>query len=161
VTSYSQKPKRLLPTRSLPHYKYLPGLGPHPIRHVEGHMYGQVEPEADYAHLLWSIDLFNEGFYWEAHEAFELLWKDLDNDNPYKWLLQSIILSAAATLKSEMGLDAPAIRLHKKAVNKMTAVIECDVEIASIIDVSKTAANVFRAAETRETPYVVVGSLRV
>ena len=131
------------------------------MRSVDGHMYGQAEPVADSAHLLWSIDLFNEGFYWETHEAFELLWKDLHNDNPYKWLLQAIILSAAATLKTEMGLEAPANRLHKKAVQKITAVMENDVEIATIIDVSETAANIIRAAETRETPYVVVVSARV
>jgi hypothetical protein len=118
-------------------------------------MYGQLEPEPNSDHLLWSIDLFNEGFYWEAHEAFELLWKGLPQ-GPYRWLLQAIILSAAAVLKSEMGFEAPSERLHNKACDKISAMLDSDVEFTSIIDVAVTAANILRAAETGDRPYVVV-----
>jgi uncharacterized protein len=156
VSKPSSKPFRLLPSRPLPSYRYLPGLAPHPIRDVGGHMYGQSEPNPNEEHLCWSIDLFNEGYYWEAHEAFELLWKSLPKVNPYRWLLQSIILSAAATLKSNMGLDEPAARLHKKALQKVSQVLGSDLEFVTIIDVSNTIANIIQAAETGATPYVVV-----
>ena len=119
-------------------------------------MYGQPEPELNEEHLCWSIDLFNEGFYWEAHEAFELLWKALPNLSPYRWLLQSIILSAAATLKLNMGLEAPAGRLHQKAVKKISQVLSSEVEFVTIIDDCATTTNIVQAAESGTTPYLVV-----
>src|SRR5262245_16702088 len=76
-------PPRYLPQRSLPPYSYVPGLAPHPTSNPQGHSYGMSEPkcqplnESSYdanAAYLYAIDLFNHGFYWEAHEAWEALW---------------------------------------------------------------------------------------
>jgi Domain of unknown function (DUF309) len=68
---------RWLPQNSLPPYAYLPGKKPHPVRDPTGHSY-HVEPipvaaEASLGSdaFLWGLDLFNHGYYWEAHEAWE------------------------------------------------------------------------------------------
>jgi hypothetical protein len=66
---------RWLPQKSLPPYAYLPGKNPHPVRDPTGHSY-HVEPipvAADASlgsdAFLWGLDLFNHGYYWEAHES--------------------------------------------------------------------------------------------
>ncbi len=77
---------RFLPERAFPPYTYVPGQAPHPIRDPAGHMHG-VEPEPAELHVedwwncteyLWGIDLFNHGYYWEAHEVWEGLWHPWD-----------------------------------------------------------------------------------
>jgi Domain of unknown function (DUF309) len=70
-------PPRWLPQKSLPPYAYLPGKNPHPVRDPAGHSY-HVKPIPVAAEVslssdafLWGLDLFNHGYYWEAHEAWE------------------------------------------------------------------------------------------
>src|SRR3989442_10005817 len=74
---------RYCPERPLPPYSYVPGLAPHPMSDPRGHSYGHTEAatqpleEASFrgnATYLYAIDLFNHGYYWEAHEAWEALW---------------------------------------------------------------------------------------
>ena len=69
----------------LPAYTYIPATNtPHPIRHPEGHSHGRkgrtpAALDADAWHenrnFLLAIDLFNCGYYWEAHEEWERLWR--------------------------------------------------------------------------------------
>jgi hypothetical protein len=71
---------RLLPEKSFPTYVYLPGKHPHPVRDPGGHSYRNepvtvaVEAALGSDVFRWGIDLFNHGYYWEAHEAWEPLW---------------------------------------------------------------------------------------
>ncbi len=75
------------PSRNRPPYSYVPGGPfPHPIREPSGHSYGHrteavppIEPDGwrDSPAYLRGIDLFNAGYYWEAHEAWEPLWHAL------------------------------------------------------------------------------------
>ncbi len=68
---------RWLIGRRLPSYAYLPGKNPHPVRDPAGHSY-KVEPPVpaeaslDSDIFLWGLDLFNHGYYWEAHEAWKV-----------------------------------------------------------------------------------------
>lgn len=75
VAIVSMPLSRWLPQKSFPPYAYLPGRNPHPVRNPTGHSYhvGPL-PVATEASLgsdafLWGVDLFNHGYYWEAHEA--------------------------------------------------------------------------------------------
>ena len=79
----SDPPPRLVPSRELPSYAYRPGL-PHPRNDPRGHSRGALRPAAprfeehrwgECEEYLWGIDLFNRGFHWEAHEAWEVLWR--------------------------------------------------------------------------------------
>lgn len=97
------------PDDPLPPYSYVPGgPWPHPIGSPAGHMAGERggaippiegndwEQSSDYR---WGIRLFNEGFYWEAHEAWEGLWHAHGRRGPTADVLKALIKLAAAGVK--------------------------------------------------------------
>lgn len=94
---------RFLPNRSFPGYAYLPGKGPHPVRDPEGHRYGVeldlVNASLDSEEFAWGQDLFNHGYYWEAHEAWEGLWQIAKRGSPLRAFLKGLILLSAAGVK--------------------------------------------------------------
>ena len=107
---------RWLPQKSFPPYAYLPGEKPHPVRDPTGHSY-HVEPIPVVAEallgsetFLWGLDLFNHGYYWEAHEAWEGLWQGADRDGPLRMLFKGLILLSAAGIKIREGKHAAAVR---------------------------------------------------
>lgn len=116
---------RFLPDEPFPAYAFTPGRDPHPVRDPRGHSHGAEvsrppapDPEKwrgsrDY---LRGIDLFNAGFYWEAHEAWEGLWNASGRSGPVALLLQALIALSAAGLKlrtgSATGVAAHARRAH-------------------------------------------------
>lgn len=103
--------------RPLPPYRYLPGQSPHPTRDPRGHSAGAaderpqpLDPDAwrtsdDY---LYGVDLLNHGYWWEAHEAFEGLWREAGRDTEIGGFLQGLIQIAGALLKSATGPPAAA-----------------------------------------------------
>ncbi|ESW67076.1 hypothetical protein X772_34820 [Mesorhizobium sp. LSJC280B00] len=60
--------------------------------------------------FLWGIDLFNHGYYWEAHEAWEGLWQVADRRAPLRMLFKGLILLSAAGVKIREGKHAAAVR---------------------------------------------------
>jgi Domain of unknown function (DUF309) len=112
---------RWLPQKSLPPYAYLPGKNPHPVRDPAGHSY-RVEPIRVTAEVslcsdafLWGLDLFNHGYYWEAHEAWEGLWQVADRDGSLRMLFKSLILLSAAGVKIRERKNAAARRHAMRA----------------------------------------------
>ena len=112
---------RWLPQKSLPPYAYLPGKKPHPVRDPTGHSY-HVEPipvaaEASLTSdaFLWGLDLFNHGYYWEAHEAWEGLWQVADRGGPLRTLFKGLILLSAAGVKIRERKNAAATRHAMRA----------------------------------------------
>jgi hypothetical protein len=117
----SMLPPRWLPQNSLPPYAYLPGKNPHPVRDPTGHSY-HVEPIPVAAEVplssdafLWGLDLFNHGYYWEAHEAWEGLWQVADRDGPLRMLFKGLILLSAMGVKIRERKNAAAARHAKRA----------------------------------------------
>jgi hypothetical protein len=112
---------RLLPRRRFPPYAYLPGRYPHPVRDVGGHSYGQEPATVDAGASLdteafrWGADLFNHGYYWEAHEAWEPVWRAADRSEPLALLLKGLILLAATGVKIREGKKAAAVRHARRA----------------------------------------------
>src|SRR5689334_6221512 len=111
---------RYCPHRPLPPYSYVPGLAPHPTTDPRGHSYGHHEPppaalaESSYhdnANYRYGIDLFNHGFYWEAHEAWESLWHVAGRSGPTADFLKGLIKLAAAGVKLREG-RAAGVRQH-------------------------------------------------
>jgi hypothetical protein len=114
----SDVPPRYLPDRPLPPYTYLPHADPrrrhpHPARDPGGHVRdgtpgpeiaGPPDPAAwrDTPAFLWGVDLFNAGYYWEAHEAWEELWRAAEGDEAAA-LLHGLIKLAAAGVKAGVG----------------------------------------------------------
>ncbi|RKZ12896.1 hypothetical protein DRQ50_11275 [bacterium] len=110
--------------RDLPAYRHVPGRTPHPTRDPEGHSYGMSEdtlPDLNTAdwrecdHYLYGIDLFNAGYWWEAHEALEGLWHAAGVGTPASHVLQAVIQCAAAHLKTFTDRPNGARRLLEHA----------------------------------------------
>src|SRR5262245_55083897 len=111
---------RHCPDRALPPYSYVPGLNPHPTSDPRGHSFGLHEPRADpldessfrsNATYLYAIDLFNHGFYWEAHDAWEALWHAAGRHGRTADFLKGLIKLAAAGVKAREG-RAAGIKQH-------------------------------------------------
>jgi hypothetical protein len=105
-------PQRYAPTRSFPPYAFLPGRDPHPTGDPRGHSYA-VEGAPPPRHLpaerwhenedyLYGCDLYNHGYLWEAHEAWETQWHAAKHDVDQADVLQGLIQCAAACLKIPM-----------------------------------------------------------
>jgi uncharacterized protein len=111
---------RLVPDEPFPAYAYVPGRFPHPISDPAGHSYG-TEPvysetvESNKWHecrpYLYGIDLFNAGYYWESHVAWESLWMACGRKGVVADLLKGLIKLAAAGVKALEG-TSDGVRSH-------------------------------------------------
>jgi|SRR5581483_1283306 len=111
---------RLVPDVAFPPYSYVPGRVPHPFSDPAGHRFGatlppppQLTPEnwgqcRDY---LLGIDLFNHGYYWEAHEIWERLWHASGRAGMVGDFLKGLIKLAAAGVKVREGIPQ-GVRAH-------------------------------------------------
>jgi uncharacterized protein len=70
--------------------------------------------------LLEGARLFNEGKYWEAHEAWEAVWRELEG--PPRIYLQGLIQASAAFHLLGIGRRDPAQRQARAAVEKLSSV---------------------------------------
>ncbi|GMV99986.1 MAG: hypothetical protein AMXMBFR84_11250 [Candidatus Hydrogenedentota bacterium] len=119
---------RLAPDRAFPPYRFVPGLNPHPTGHPRGHSRGAhltplpLHPWRDCIDYLWGIDLYHNGYFWEAHEAWENLWQRTREGSTDRYLLQALIFNSAAQLKAHLGSDRGA-RIHsKRAMDRIATV---------------------------------------
>jgi hypothetical protein len=116
-------------TRWLPTYRFVPGLHPHPIRDPEGHSHRAVRAQV---HPFWSpeewrtleaylhgVDLFNRFYFWEAHEAWEALWKSHPPDADPARFVQGLINTAASFLKLHMKEPASSQKLWRAAAGQL------------------------------------------
>ena len=71
------------------------------------------------------IRLFNEGRFWDAHEALEEVWRPLPTSAPERRFYQGLILMAAACLHLERAKTAPerstrpALRCYRSGLEKL------------------------------------------
>jgi predicted metal-dependent hydrolase len=110
----------------LPPYSYVPGFTPHPVSDSRGHMHDQphVAPPLplDPAHweasqtYRYAADLFNHGFYWEAHEGWESLWHAAGRRGPVATWLKALIKLAAAMVKLREANAAGAQRHARRSL---------------------------------------------
>jgi hypothetical protein len=103
---------RLVPDALLPPYSYVTGRFPHPTSDPAGHSYGHVpapseaiDPQRWNASrdFLLGCDLFNHGYYWEAHETWESSWKACGRRGTTADFLKGLIKLAAAGVKVREG----------------------------------------------------------
>jgi predicted metal-dependent hydrolase len=71
---------------------------------------------------LLGIDLYNLGYFWESHEAFEALWHAAGSASLEKQFFQAIIQIAASNLKFFMGADGAGRALAERALAKLSDV---------------------------------------
>lgn len=123
--------QRYCPRHPFPPYRHIPGVTPHPIKDPAGHSYGAEEltkpqilsPESwrtneDY---LYGVDLYNFAYWWEAHEAWEGLWHQAEDD--YRLFLQGLIQISAALIKRHMRMLRPIRTLSAAGSGKLREVL--------------------------------------
>lgn len=97
---------------SLPPYTYVPGRTPHPVSDPRGHSFGltatpvtEFDPYQPEQSPQWceAVALFEAGYYWEAHEAWEQLWHVVGRRGPVGDCLKGLIKWAAAGVKAYEG----------------------------------------------------------
>lgn len=111
---------RYLPQRPFPAYAHEPGITPHPTRDAQGHSYGVPEPDLpplDPADplasddFLFAFDLFNHGYFWEAHVGWEGLWHAHGRTGDVADVLKALIRLTAAGVKAKSGTNG-GVRGH-------------------------------------------------
>ena len=127
----------------LPPYAFVPGHGlPHPVNDPRGHLVAgdriagvgaSAVPDGDFRAFAakitdsprwrYAIDLFNHGFYWEAHEAWEGVWHALGRSTPAARFVQGLIHLAAAAVKVREGRPE-GVRRHAARARALLAVGE-------------------------------------
>ncbi len=113
---------RLAPNQPFPAYSYVPGRFPHPMSDPRGHSFGikpqrPDAPDPDHWRLcrpyLYGMDLFNHGYYWEAHEVWEGLWHACGRSGQTGHFLKGLIHLAAAGVKVRQGIPA-GVKSHSR-----------------------------------------------
>ena len=121
-------PPRLVPEEPFPPYSYVTGRYPHPTGDPRGHSFGHIGPApppirpdqfALSRSYLWACDLFNYGYYWEAHEVWESLWLACGRRGPTAEMLKGLIKLAAAGVKVREGREAGVKRHARRAAELM------------------------------------------
>ena len=118
---------RYRPDVEFPSYAYVPGRGPHPVSDPRGHSYGSAlsgiaapDPEnpSGSPQFLQAVDLFNYGYYWEAHEVWEALWIACGRSGSTADFLKGLIKLAAAGVKAREGRP-PGVRRHAERAREL------------------------------------------
>ena len=127
---------RLLPPVELPPYTYIPGTEtPHPIRHPQGHSYGRkgrvpkpltAENWAENRSYLLALDLFNMGYYWEAHDEWDRLWRVSGPDTIVGRFLKGLIKLSAAGMKVREN-SIHGVRRHAASAGEVFADVAAEV----------------------------------
>jgi hypothetical protein len=109
------------PAREWPPYAFVPGRQPHPVRDPRGHSHDRPKPSppddpadpAFRAEFRWGVELFDRGYYWEAHEAWETLWQTVAKPCAWADFLKGLIKLAATGVKSREG-NATGVARHAR-----------------------------------------------
>ena len=126
---------RYCPQRALPPYSYVTGLFLHPTRDQRGHSFGKHEPppsplleelHRENEVYAYALDLFNHGFYWEAHEAWESLWHAAGRHGATADFLKGLIKFAAAGVKAREGRPAGVKQHAERAADLFSSVRHAD-----------------------------------
>ncbi|MBX9680100.1 MAG: DUF309 domain-containing protein [Gemmataceae bacterium] len=143
-------PDRLLTNWPFPAYAHVPGKTPHPHSDPKGHRHPTPDVEPSDAELwrrcpayLHGIDLFDAGYYWEAHEAWEQLWHAVGRRGPDAEFVKGLIQLAVAGVKHRQAMPE-SMRWHAKRATELLPAcrkpiyrgIMVDVLIAGAMDVA-------------------------
>lgn len=130
--------KRLIPSVELPAYAYIPANGlPHPLRDPRGHSHGRkrVSPPAltlenwsTHRNYLMGLDLFNYGYYWEAHEEWDRLWKSSGPESLVGKFLKGLVKLSAAGVKVREG-SIHGVRRHAASAGEVFADVAAEADL--------------------------------
>jgi hypothetical protein len=92
------------------------------------------------------ILLFNESRYFEAHEAFEDLWRVSTGD--LRLVYQGVVQACAGLVKHQRGQNEPALTLLRKGLAKLQAGPvsgSCGFDVASLIEALRGVIDALQA----------------
>lgn len=128
---------RLLPPVELPAYTFTPGSSlPHPFRHPDGHSHHKKgampkplsdESWADNRSFLLAIDLFNAGYYWEAHDELDKLWRVAGPDTLVGRFLKGLFKLSAAGMKVRED-SIHGVRRHAASSGEVFADVAAEID---------------------------------
>ncbi|MEW6749902.1 MAG: DUF309 domain-containing protein [Candidatus Latescibacterota bacterium] len=122
---------RYAPGLVLPPYRHVPGITPHPRSDPLGHSYGHQQPAAgpltpdnwrSHQAYLYGVDLYNQAFWWEAHEWWEATWRTEAPGAVTGLFLPGLIQIAAALIKWHQGNRRGTERLHERGRRRLLEV---------------------------------------
>ncbi len=159
--------------RALPAYRFVPGETPHPTKDPQGHSFGEGTPAVgswapeewrDNEEWLWAVDLFNERYWWESHEALEALWHAAGRSTAPARFVQALIHLSAACLNRRRGHLEAAGSQAVRAVRGIRAA-RAGRELASGtagatvmgIDLERLIGDVERSFASEEAPPIRIG----
>jgi predicted metal-dependent hydrolase len=103
----------------------------------------------------YAVDLFNHGYYWEAHEEWERLWQAAGRRGPVADFLKGLIKLAAAGVKQLEGRPAGTRNHARRAAELFRGLLpEADAagQLAGLRLADLAAAAESLAASPPETP---------
>jgi len=144
-------------TKPFPPYRFISGATPHPTLDPRGHSFrrpGETTPStrwvapADWAsscQYLYAADLYNHGYWWEAHEAWEELWQQAEKAATQGRFLQGLIQVSACHLKLHISRREGVKRLLDSSMGYLDGVCrEIDEAVYMGVDVADFVARVRR-----------------
>jgi hypothetical protein len=171
---------RLTPNIPFPPYSYVTGRFPHPTRDPAGHSYGHsaarplpLDPGNwnTSQPYLYAIDLFNHGYYWEAHEAWEALWHAAGRRGPMADFLKGLIKLAAGGVKVLEGRPEGVRRHARRAIELFHSVGNdstcaagssfCGLNLGELVHFAEQIAANPPVAQDRAAPVEVVFSFEL
>lgn len=165
---------------ALPRYAHRLGVTPHPATDPRGHGFGHAAESPGPEHwrspegwrtceaFLEGVDLFNAGYWWEAHEAWELLWRstphpgpgDADSAEPARQraFVQGLIQLAAAALQRAAGNQAGVGVLLERAARNLDGAPAgyMGVDAPALLEAARRAAAVSDEAPTAAWPIITL-----
>ena len=132
----------------LPEYTHIPGITPHPLGDPRGHSFGKVHavyPVPNWQDLpeceLFQVGrrLFNAGYYWEAHEAWEGVWIAAGRSGLVADFVKGLIKLAAAGVKlredSAIGAQRHLARAEELFLLTATRLTEPSNDVTHLLSV--------------------------
>lgn len=170
---------RYAPQEPFPPYSYVPGLWPHPHSHPSGHAYQHHPPEAppleeatwrtNLPYLL-GFDYWNAGYYWEAHETWEAVWKatklqqasNTSSPIDHVALVQGLIKLAAVGVKIResnlAGVQRHATRAHELLTIALSSLPAPHTSILCGLDLPSLIRQEMHLAQNATQPQTIVAS---
>lgn len=142
--SYVKRPERLeriMADSEFPHYTFIPGLTVHPEKEPGGHSYAKVCSDSMlYSESNWQssesyrygFDLFNFGYYWEAHESWEEIWQQLKNNHKINQYFKGLIKVAAAGVKALQKNTTGFVHHMSTATMHFTELVQLPENVPSV-----------------------------
>ena len=151
----------------LPRSRHLPGVSPRSS--VDRRLLAWLEscppplgfgPDswASSVHYLYAVDLFNFGFWWESHAAWEVVWRAAEKESLPALFVQGLIQVAAALLKRSQSRDTAAERLLSRGLERLGLAPE--VFLGVEVEPFTRSVRLFLSGEIADPPHIVLLGLQ-